>query len=101
MAADGDRTVFDWPERPGHSVVLTAGGLAGWVAVAGGILLRRPSHGGIYRAKFTELQVTLDQEQPWELDGEVMGSTRQLAVVAQPGGLLLRMPQESVNGTHD
>jgi diacylglycerol kinase family enzyme len=75
-------------------VVLTAGGLAGWVAVAGGILLRRPSHGGIYRAKFTELQVTLDQEQPWELDGEVMGATRRLTVAVQPGGLLLRIPPE-------
>jgi diacylglycerol kinase family enzyme len=39
--------------------------------------------------------VTLDQEQPWELDGEVMGSTRQLTVAAQPGALLLRLPPES------
>jgi len=39
--------------------------------------------------------VTLDHEQPWELDGEIAGSTRQLTVVAQPGALLLRMPPES------
>jgi YegS/Rv2252/BmrU family lipid kinase len=77
------------------AVVLTAGGLAGWVAVARDILLRRPSQGGIYRVKFTELQVTLDQEQPWELDGEVMGATRRLTVAVQPGGLLLRIPPES------
>jgi hypothetical protein len=31
--------------------------------------------------------VTLGQDQPWELDGEVMPPTRQLPVVAQPGGL--------------
>ena len=80
------------------AVVLIAGGLAGWLAVAADILLRRPARGGIYRVQFTELQVTLDQEQPWELDGEVMGSTRQLTVVAQPGALLLRMPPESANG---
>ena len=77
------------------AVVLIARGLPGWLAVAADVLLRRPARGGIYRVQFTELQVTLDQEQPWELDGEVMGSTRQLMVVAQPGGLLLRMPQES------
>jgi YegS/Rv2252/BmrU family lipid kinase len=77
------------------AVVLTAGGLTGWVGVAADILLRRPARGGIYRAQFTELRVTLDHEQPWELDGEVMGSTRRLEIVAQPGALLLRMPPES------
>jgi YegS/Rv2252/BmrU family lipid kinase len=77
------------------AVVLIAGGLIGWPAVAADILLRRPAHGRIYRVQFTELQLTLNQEQLWELDGEVMGSTRRLTVVAQPGGLLLRMPPES------
>jgi diacylglycerol kinase family enzyme len=77
------------------AVVLIAGGLTRWLAVAADILLRRPAHGGIYRVQFTELQLTLDQEQPWELDGEVIGSTRRLTVVARPGALLLRMPAES------
>ena len=77
------------------AVALTARGLTGWLAVAADILLRRPARSRIYRVQFTELQVTLDREQPWELDGEVMGSTRRLAVVAQPGALLLRMPPES------
>ena len=77
------------------AVVLIAGGLTGWLAVAAGIVLRRSAHGRIYRVQFTKLQVTLDQEQPWELDGEVMGSTRQLTVAAQPAALLLRMPPES------
>jgi YegS/Rv2252/BmrU family lipid kinase len=77
------------------AVVLTARGLAGWAAVAAGILLRRPAHDGIQRIQFAELQVTLDRTQPWELDGEVMGSTRQLTVSAQPGALLLRVPSES------
>jgi YegS/Rv2252/BmrU family lipid kinase len=74
------------------AVVLNAGGPAGWLAVIADILLRRPGHGEIYRTQFTELRATVDQEQPWELDGEVMGSTRQLTVVAQPGCLLVRMP---------
>lgn len=77
------------------AVVLIAGGLAGWLAVAADMVLHRPAHNGIYRVQFTELQVTLDHEQPWELDGEVMGSTRRLTIVAQPDALLLRMPPES------
>ncbi len=77
------------------AVVLIAGGPARWLAVTAGILLRRPAPSAIYRAQFTELQVTLDQDQPWELDGEVMGSTRQLTVTAEPGALLLRLPPES------
>jgi diacylglycerol kinase family enzyme len=43
----------------------------------------------------TELQVTLDKAHPWEVDGEIMGSTRRLTIVAQPGALLLRLPPES------
>jgi YegS/Rv2252/BmrU family lipid kinase len=77
------------------AVVLPAGGLTRWLTVAAGILLRRPAQGGTYRIQFSELEVTLTQEQPWELDGEVMGSTRRLTVVAQPGALLLRTPPES------
>ena len=76
------------------AVVLTASGLTGWLAVTADILLRRPAYGRIYRIQFTTLQVTLDQDQPWELNGEVMGSTCQLTAVVQPGGLLLRIPPE-------
>jgi YegS/Rv2252/BmrU family lipid kinase len=76
-------------------VVLNATRLGGWLAVGADILLRRPAHGAIRRIQFARLQVTLDQEQPWELDGEVMGSTGQLTFVAEPGALLLRMPPES------
>jgi len=77
------------------AVVLPAGGPTRWLAVAAGILLRRPAQGGVYRIQFVELQVTLDRQQPWELDGEVMGSTRRFTVKAQPGALLLRTPPES------
>ncbi len=77
------------------AVVLVAGGLTRWLAVAAGIALRRPAQDGIHRVQFTELQVTLDKAHPWEVDGELMGSTRRLTIVAQPGALLLRMPAES------
>jgi len=77
------------------AVVLTAHGLTGWLATAAAIALRRPARDQIYRVQFTELKVTLGRGERWELDGEVMGSTRQLTVTAQPGALLLRMPPES------
>ena len=77
------------------AVVLTARGLAGWLAVAAEIMLRRPARDRVYRVQFTELRVTLNREQPWELDGEVMGPARQLTVAARPGALLLCMPPES------
>jgi YegS/Rv2252/BmrU family lipid kinase len=76
------------------AVVLTVGGLMGWLAVTAAILLRRPAHGRIHRMQFTELRIALDREQQCELDGEIAGPTRKLTVVAQPGALLLRMPPE-------
>jgi diacylglycerol kinase family enzyme len=78
------------------AVVLAPGGLAGWLAVMAHVLLRRPGQDRVYRVQFSELEVTLDRKQPWELDGEVMGPARQLTVQAQPGSLLLRMPPGSV-----
>jgi len=77
------------------AVVLIAGGLTRWLAVLADILLRRTPRERIYRVQFTELQVTLDRAQPWELDGEIMGSARSLTIAAQPADLLLRMPAES------
>jgi diacylglycerol kinase family enzyme len=74
------------------AVVLLARGLTGWLAVAAGIALRRPAAGRIHRIQFTRLQVTLGRQQPWELDGELMGSIRQLTIEAQPRALLLQMP---------
>jgi YegS/Rv2252/BmrU family lipid kinase len=77
------------------AVVLTAGGLARWLAIAADIALRRPARDRVYRVQFTELRVTLDAVRPWELDGEVMEPAGQLTVEVQPRGLLVRMPPES------
>jgi YegS/Rv2252/BmrU family lipid kinase len=79
------------------AVALTARGVTGWLAAAAAIMARRPAHDGIYRVQFAELRVTLARQQLWELDGEVMGSTRQLTVRAEPGALLLRMPPRSAD----
>jgi YegS/Rv2252/BmrU family lipid kinase len=75
-------------------VVLTAQGLVGWLRVAAHVLLRRP--GGteqVMRRTFRELRIDISRAHPWELDGEVMGRTRQLVVTVRPGTLLVRVPQ--------
>jgi diacylglycerol kinase family enzyme len=45
--------------------------------------------------RFRQPTVTADREQPWELDGEVMGGTRRLMIVTQPGRLLVRVPDRA------
>ncbi len=74
------------------AVVLTARGWAGWTMLAAHILLRRGPTDRVRRVQFRHLHVRLEQPQPWELDGEVMGVTRQLAVAVQPARLMLRLP---------
>ena len=58
------------------AVVLTVSGPVGWIAVLADVLLRRPARGRVHRRQFTKLQVTLDTDQPWQLDGELMEPTR-------------------------
>jgi len=73
-------------------MVLTAHGWAGWLALTMDVLLRRDRTRHIARVQFRQLRVDLDRPQLWELDGEVMGSTRALLIVVQPGALLVRVP---------
>jgi diacylglycerol kinase family enzyme len=73
--------------------VLTAGGWSGWLALAADVTLRRTRTSRVVRSEFRELRVQLDRQQLWELDGEVMGMTRELVVVVQPGQLLVRVPR--------
>ena len=74
-------------------MVLTARGWSGWLALTVNVMLRRTRTGRVVRSEFRELRVQLDRPQLWELDGEVMGMTRQLVVVVQPGRLLVRVPR--------
>ena len=75
------------------AVVITALGWAAWALLAVHILMRRRRTQRVKRFQFRRLQVQLEHQQPWELDGEVMGTTHQLVVAAQPGRLLLRVPR--------
>jgi YegS/Rv2252/BmrU family lipid kinase len=74
-------------------VILTARGWTSWLALAGHVLLRHSSPSRVVRRTFRELRIDLDRPQLWELDGEVMGRTRQLVIAVQPGKLLLRVPR--------
>lgn len=79
------------------AVTLRAQGWAGWLAIVAHVLLRRDGGSGrVTRLVFRELTVTTVSPQPWELDGEFMGTTSRLVVAAQPGRLLLRLPAEPV-----
>jgi diacylglycerol kinase family enzyme len=75
-------------------VVLTARTVAGWLVVVLHVLLRRRSDvsSRVLRRSFTELRIDIDRPHLWELDGEVMGRTRQLVITVQPGALLVRVP---------
>jgi YegS/Rv2252/BmrU family lipid kinase len=74
------------------AVALTARGWAGWLRLVARVLLRRESPGQMTRMQFQRLTITTEREQPWELDGEVMGETTRLMITALPGRLVLRVP---------
>jgi YegS/Rv2252/BmrU family lipid kinase len=74
-------------------LVLTARGWTGWLALMAHVLLRRSARGNVARRTFRELRIDLDRPQLWQVDGEVMGRTRQLVVTVQPGRLLVRVPR--------
>lgn len=80
------------------AVVLTARGWAGWIRLAVRVLSRRESPGQLTSMRFQRLTISTDREQPWELDGEVMGGTSRLTVTALPGRLVLRVPPPSGAG---
>ncbi len=77
------------------AVVLTARGWTGWLQLAGRVLLRRSSPGQMTLMQFQRLTISSDREQPWELDGEVMGGTTRLMITTMPGRLLLRVPPDT------
>jgi YegS/Rv2252/BmrU family lipid kinase len=80
-------------------VILTARSLVGWLAVVLHVLLRRPdATARVIRRTCTEVSVEVDRAHLWEIDGEVMGRTRQLVVSVKPGTLLVRVPATNTGG---
>ena len=74
-------------------LVLTARGWTGWLALSADVLMRRSRTSRVVRGRVRELRVDLDRPQLWELDGEVMGTARELFICVQPGALLVRVPR--------
>jgi diacylglycerol kinase family enzyme len=75
-----------------NAVVLTARGWISWIRLAVMVLRRRESEGQMTWVRFRQLTIHADREQPWELDGEVMGGTKRLMITTQPGRVLMRVP---------
>jgi len=76
-------------------VVLTARTTIGWLTVLLHVLMRRSdATSRVLRRTFAELRIDVDRPHLWELDGEVMGRTRQLVITIEPGTLLVRVPPE-------
>jgi YegS/Rv2252/BmrU family lipid kinase len=71
--------------------VLAASGWTGWLRLAADVLLRRRT-GRMAQLTCHELTVQASRARPWEADGEVAGTTRQLRVTLAPGCLLVRVP---------
>ena len=73
--------------------VLTAWGWTGWLRLAADMLLRRRTSRVVHLV-CRELIVDASRSRPWEVDGEVVGPTRQLRVTLQPGSLLLQRSRD-------
>jgi len=72
--------------------IITAWGVVGWLGVVADVLLLRPKTTRLTRLTCRELVVDTRRARPWEVDGEVIDSTRQLRVGLRPGDLLVRVP---------
>jgi YegS/Rv2252/BmrU family lipid kinase len=76
--------------------VLAAWKWTGWLRLGTDLLLRRSS-GRLTRLTCRELLVDVSRTRPWQVDGDVVGSSRQLKVTMQPQALVLRVPVAAVS----
>lgn len=73
------------------AAVLTSRGLASSIMLGLRILLRREGT-QVVRASFRSLRIRVDRAQFWQLDGEVVGTTKELKIGIHREKLLLRVP---------
>ena len=72
--------------------VLAAWEWTGWLRLATDVLLRRSS-GRLTHLTCRELLVDVGRARPWQVDGDVVGSSRRLKVTVRPQTLVLRVPR--------
>lgn len=75
------------------AAVITAWGLIGWLGVLADVLLLRGKTAQLTRLTCRELSVASRRARPWQVDGDVMGTTMQLTVGVRPGSLLVCVPR--------
>ena len=76
--------------------VLAAWEWTGWLRLAADVLLRR-STGRLTHLTCRELLVDVGRARPWQVDGDVVGSSRRLKVTVRPQTLVLRVPVKAAN----
>lgn len=76
--------------------VLAAWEWTGWLRLATDVLLRRSS-GRLTHLTCRELLVDVGRARPWQVDGDVVGSSRRLKVTVRPQTLVLRVPVKAAN----
>jgi YegS/Rv2252/BmrU family lipid kinase len=76
--------------------VLAAWEWTGWLRLATDVLLRRSS-GRLTHLTCRELLVDVGRARPWQVDGDVVGSSRRLKVTVRPQTLMLRVPVKAAN----
>jgi YegS/Rv2252/BmrU family lipid kinase len=76
--------------------VLAAWEWTGWLRLATDVLLRR-STSRLTHLTCRELLIDVGRARPWQVDGDVVGSSRRLKVTVRPQTLVLRVPAEPAN----
>jgi diacylglycerol kinase (ATP) len=72
-------------------IVITAHDLVSWLILAAQVLARRDAP-KVFRATFRRLTIRTEEDQLWELDGEVIGMTRKLVIAVNDEKVRLRVP---------
>ena len=75
--------------------VITAWGVVGWLGLVADVLLLRRKTARLTHLACRELVIEARRARAWEVDGDVVGSARQLTVSVRPGDLLVRVPARS------
>jgi YegS/Rv2252/BmrU family lipid kinase len=78
-------------------VVLTAHDVVSWLILVAHVLARRDAP-KIFRATFRDLTIRTAEDQLWELDGEVIGTTRNLVIAVCDDKVRLRVPTLTESG---
>ena len=73
-------------------VVLTAHDLVSWLIFAAHVITRRDAQ-KVFRSTFRRLTIRTASDQLWELDGEVIGTTRKLDIAMHEDKVRLRVPR--------